>query len=275
MLALPVIAALIASGTAFALSRPDSPPTRALSPGVILQPNRYCYNWDFLNNTGDDANGLRIRLAGIQTVTDIYTGTMNTFGAPDAGSGYITATNVYSLYFSGATVSAGDLTQIGLCTDQPALALDPDTGSPPFAWTVDGNPVADQPAFAGLTWHWDGRGHLQVQLTNDPQVSMTLMSLNVLDAGDPLALDDLNAEVAAGLPLVSELAPDPLDLGPGETSTYDVTFDADAVGLAAPSHPYVLEAVLASADDPDNTIHLYSQSLSPLLPLFMPIMMKN
>ena len=82
-------AALIASGTAFALSRPDSPPTRALSPGVILQPNRYCYNWDFLNNTGDDANGLRIRLAGIQTVTDIYTGTLNTFGEPDSGSGYI------------------------------------------------------------------------------------------------------------------------------------------------------------------------------------------
>jgi hypothetical protein len=102
---------------------------------------------------------------------------------------------------------------------------------------------------------------------------MTLMALNVLDAGNQLGLDDLNGVVAAGLPMVSELAPDPLDLPPGAINTFDVFF-APAPTLE-PNHPYVLEAVLAAEDDPGNTIHLYSQSLSPLATIFLPVALKN
>ncbi len=276
--------------------RPGALPGTAGGPAASLQPNRYCYNWDFLNNTGQDVNDLHIRLAGIQNITDVYTGTLNVFGPPDNTSGYDPGTNVYALNFSGNTVNAGDLTHIGICTDQPVLALDPASATPPFTWTVDGNAVNVQPAFAGLTWSWADRTHLQVQLTNDPQLTMTLMSLNVLDAGNQFGLDDLNGDVAAGLPLVSVLAPDPLDLPPGAANTFDVFFApapadlapmpagltrrpskalVDTAPMLAPNHPYVLEAVLADDNDPGNTIHLYSQSLSPLAQVLLPIALRN
>jgi len=291
---LPVAAALAISGSALALSRPEglmqSSHLDRAALAAALQPNRYCYTWDFLNNTGQDVNELHIRLAGIQTIGAVYTGTLNAFGDPDGTSGYDSGAGIYQLNFISNTVEAGDLNQIGICADQPVLALDSNTGTPPFSWSVDGTPLAPAPGFAGLTWNWVGRNHLSVQLTNDPQVSMTLLALNVLDAGTPLSLDDLNGTVAADLPLVNELAPDPMDLAPGVSNTYDVFFasappgpflrsnsaaaSSDAAPLLEPNHPYVIEAVLASADDPTNLIHLYSQSLSPLATLYLPVLLR-
>jgi hypothetical protein len=37
----------------------------------------------------------------------------------------------------------------------------------------------------------------------------------------------------------------------------------------------VLEAVLAAQDDSGNTIHLYSQTLSPLAAVYVPIAVKH
>jgi hypothetical protein len=258
-------------------------PSDVKSPSDIATTDRYCYSWDFTNNTGQDVNDLHIRLTGIQTVTNVYMGPENPFGAPDASSGYDAGTNTYTLNFGNAIVPDGETAQVGLCTSQPVLALD-EGGPAPFTWTVDGVSQAAQPLFTGLAWHWLNRNHLQVQLTNNPQVSMTLMSLNLLDAGDKLGLDDLNDPVVSGLPMVSEFAPDPVPLDPGATSSFDVFFElpvvtgnpqASTAALLEPNHPYVLEAVLAAQDDPGNTIHLYSQTLSPLAAVYVPIAVKH
>jgi len=120
---------------------------------------------------------------------------------------------------------------------------------------------------------------------------MTLMSLNLLDAGAPLELDDLNAALASHLPMVSNLAPYPMLLPPNANSFFDVFFDVfvdpgnqailsnapepDHVALLDPYHPYVLEVVLAADDDPGNVIHLYSQALSPPETVYLPIIRKN
>ncbi len=278
LLALPVCAALVAGGTVVALSVPNRmSPNRQVgaitNASVLVVPDRYCYNWDFLNNTGLDANGLSIRLAGVVTYSAVYTGAMNPFGAPDPASGYDAGARAYTLIFSNGTALAGTPVQLGLCTDQTVLALDPGGATPPFTWFVDGQPQAAKPPFAGLAWRWLYRTRLQVQLTNDPQVSMTLMTLNLLDGGDKLSLDDLNEQVAAGLPLVGVLAQDPLPLGLGGSTTVDVAFDAST--LPEPNHPYVLQAVLADDEDPGHVIHLYSQSLSPLATMYLPVIRRN
>src|SRR5258708_36806646 len=60
-----------------------------------------CYVWDFLNNSGVDADGLVIQLKGINSITDVYTGVLNPFVAPGASSGYDSVADVYSLVFRG------------------------------------------------------------------------------------------------------------------------------------------------------------------------------
>ncbi len=294
--ALTAGAALVAGGTAFAVNGPAEggrysqqagPPRTAGtidSPADIAPPERYCYAWAFMNNTGQDANDLHVRLTGVLTVSSVYMGPENPFGAPDASSGYDAGTGTYSLNFGGATVADGDTAQIGLCTNQPLLALDQAGGTPPFSWTADGVPLATAPLFTGLRWRWLNRNQLEVQLTGDRQVSMTLLSLSLLDAGTKLGLDDLNEAVVSTLPMVGEFAPDPVPLNPGAASTVDVYFEppvvtgdplANTAALLEPNHPYVLEAVLSAQDDPGNTVRLYSQTLSPLAAVYVPIAFRN
>jgi hypothetical protein len=298
----PAAAVLIASGTTLVMAAPGraqpdtraqstvgrSTPARVTAPQAIVDSPRYCYNWDFLNNTGQDANDLHIRLNGIQSISNVYTGVLNPFGAPDASSGYDAGAGVYKLNFSNGTVLNGDMAHIGLCTNQPVLMLPQGPGVPPFTWTLNGQTLSPDPLFAGLAWNWISRTHLRVQLSSDRHVSMTLMALNLLDAGNALELDDLNGNVVGQLQLVSNLAPDPVPLAPGTSSFFDVFLvlshagpsqhvagvPMDSAALLEPNHPYVLEAVLEAEDDSGNTIHLYSQALSPLQAVYLPIARK-
>jgi hypothetical protein len=65
---------------------------------------------------------------------------------------------------------------------------------------------------------------------------------------------------------------------PGSTTYFDLFFDEGGTDflpnhaeLLSPNHPYVVEAVFEAWDDPGNTWQLYSQALSPLARLFLPL----
>lgn len=239
---------------------------------------RYCYNWDFLNNTGQDVNDLHVDLKGLRSVTEVYTGTLNPFGPPGPGSGYDPAADVYRLDFAGATVLDGDVVHLGLCTPHPVLQIGSPAATPPFFWTQDGARVQPEPLFVNLAWKWQGRSRVQFVLGNTGDMTMTLQALNLLDAGQQIELEDLNAPAVAQLPMVGNLAPDPMLLPPRATSFFD-GFAVSATNaqhsqhasLLEANHSYVLEAILTAEGDEGNVVHIYSQALSPsdgaLLPL--------
>ncbi len=242
---------------------------------AAVLPDRYCYNWDFLNNTAQDADDLHIRLKGIQHVSRVYTGPLNPFGAPDASSGYDPATDSYALNFSNGVVPNGYPVHIGVCTDRPALRLYSLQEGPEIAWTAGGRKLQPAPLSVDLAWQWVSQTHLRVHLYNRQDVPLLLFGLNLLDAEAPLELDDLNADGVAALPMVADLAPEVQRLPPKADSFFDVFFDAQAVSFPAPDHPLVLEANLAAEDDSGNTLHLYSQGLAPLNRAFLPRVLKK
>lgn len=253
----------------------------ALAKPAVNNATRYCSNFDFLNNTGQDVNGLRVRLQGIKAVSDAYNGPDNPFGLPDGTSGYDSATDVYRLNFSGGTALDSDLVHIGLCTDSPLLTLDQQTSSPNFTWTVNGNPVSPKPLFTGLQWEWTTPSHLRVHIINGQPFTMTLNTLNLLDGGVALMLDDLKGDAIGSLPAVMFLIDAPQTLAPHSESFFDVFFSTsrpirqpNAVPLLEVNHPYVIQAEIAAEDDPWNTAHLYAQGLSPQNTLYLPIIEK-
>lgn len=252
----------------------------ALAPTVSV--NAYCYNWDFKNNTGQDATDLHVRLKGVRTIGGVYIGPLNPFGAPDVTSGYDATAGVYNLNFSGYTAPSGQLVHIGVCTDSPILRFEAGSGLPPFYWTIGGQPISPAPLAFGLAWDWQNRRHLRLTLRNSQQVTVTLMSLELLDPGMALELDDLNADTASTLSLATMLIDDVTILRPLSDSFFDVFFDsAGASGqlgsaqLLEPLHPYVLVAAGEAQDDAGNTFNLFSQSFSPPVNFYLPLVLKQ
>lgn len=276
---MPLLAATVL-GTA-ALTGASSGQARA-APASTAVVSRYCYNWDFLNNTGQDATDLHIRLKGIRIVGEVYTGALNPFGSPDATSGYDVAADVYNLNFSGGVVPSSGMAHIGICTDSPALMLDITSRLPPFYWTMGGQPIPPAPLAFGLMWDWQSRRHLRLTLHNSQQVTVTLTSLNLLAPGEPFGLDDLNPDTVSTLPLATMLIEDIETLPPLSDSFFDVFFDlAGATGqpghaqLLGPLHPYVLVATGEAQDDAGNTFQLFSQTLSPPINLYLPLVLRQ
>jgi len=245
--------------------------TGGLAPALISSVPS-CYTWDFLNNSGLDATGLVIHLKGIPSVTDVYTGVLNPFGAPDPSSGYDSTTDVYSLIFGGGTVPDSGMAQIGICTSQPALRLD--TVQPAFYWVVPGTTATPDPLFAGLDFNWIDPNHLQVHLYNEQSTPLTLYSFYVLTPIGPLSLDDLNDGVASTLPMVNDQITDPLELAGGANTTSDIFFNQGGVHVAFGA-PIVLEAVLSTQDDSGNSIHLIAQTSQTFAQIYLPLLMKK
>src|SRR5262245_46750252 len=131
LFALCLSLALVAAGLVWWLQ-----PASLLQAARLAAPSNgsspYCSTWDFQNNTGQEVNDLHIRLAGVQSVNEVYTGTLNPFGLPDGTSVYDIVADAYKLNFSGAvTVSDSDLVRIGFCANSPLVRLDA-SGPPPF-----------------------------------------------------------------------------------------------------------------------------------------------
>lgn len=245
------------------------------APGVsapaLVASTPSCYTWDFLNRTGSEASGLVIHLKGIPSITDVYTGVLNPFGAPDASSGYNSTTDVYTLSFSGGVVSESAMVQIGICTSQPALRLD--TALPAFYWVVSGTPADPAPLFAGLDFNWIDSNHLQVHLYDEQATPITVFSFSALTPFGPLSLDDMNDGVTSTLPIVNDQVSDPLLLAGGASTTFDIFFDQGSKQIAF-GGPIVLEAVLSTQDDPDNSFHLFAQISEPFAQVFVPVTRK-
>ena len=250
---------------------PGKSATGGLAPALFAS-TPSCYTWDFLNNTGLDATGLVIHLKGIPAITDVYTGVLNPFGAPDPFlSGYDSTTDVYSLIFNGGAVSDSGMAQIGICASQPALRLD--ATQPAFYWVVSGVPTNPAPLFAGLDFNWINPNHLQVHLYNEQNTPLTAFSFSVLTPSSQLSLDDLNDGVTSTLPIANDQITDPLQLANGANTTFDIFFDQGNVQVAFGA-PIVLEAVLSTQDDPGNSIHLFAQTSQPFAQVYLPLMRK-
>ena len=271
-------------GLAFLLNRPGTGQAGSssllfnISPGhsasgklspALAASTPSCYTWDFLNDTGQDADGLVINLKGIPSVSDVYTGVNNPFGAPISGA-YITSTDVYSLTFGNGSVPDSGMAQMGICASQPALRL---ATQPAFYWTVSGNPASPGPLFAGLDFNWVDSNHLQVHLYNQQSITLTAYSFSVLLPSSPLTLDDLNDGIASTLPMASDQVSDPLVLPGGASKTFDITFK-DGGEQVAFGAPILLEAVLSTQDDPGDAIHLIAQTTQPFSQLYLPVIGK-
>ena len=245
-------------------------------------PSRYCYNWDFLNNTGAEATGLVVRLQGVKAVAEVYTGSANPFGAPDAGSGYDGGTGVYTLSFSGGPANAGDTVHIGFCADVPLLRASDNPSLPPFFWKSGTDRIEPAPIFVGVRWTWAGPTSVQIDLFNDGPADLTIMSVNLYDPDQSLALEDLVPGVVDGLSLIDELITEPELLPAGSLAASGRALVAvGSAGIASPSaipvfggnHPLVLEVVAAAADDPGNVAHIYVQALTPTQ-VYLPIILR-
>lgn len=227
-----------------------------------------CYTWDFLNNSGDDATGLVIHLKGIPAVSNVYTGVLDPFGAPDPSSGYNAITDVYSLIFGGGTVYNGDKAEIGFCTGSASVRLD--TTQPAYYWVVGGNPTTPAPLFAGMDFDWVDPNHIQAHLYNEQSTPLIAYSFLVLAPDAPLSMDDLNNDTASTLPVASDLITSTLALAGGGSIAFDIFLDQGGVRLQSGA-PLILEASLAADDDPGNTIHMLVQTSEPFSTLYLPI----
>ena len=258
-----------------------APQAFAMPAAIGNDPDRYCYTWQVFNGTGQDANDLHVRLQSMVNVSQVYTGSYNTFGPADSSSGYDSAADVYKLNFSNATVAAAETTLVGLCSEYRTLALGA-SNPPALYWSADGVALDPAPLFIGVDWDWRRPHNLHLGLVNSGNMTVTLLSLYVLDPGTKLALEDLNGDVASGLAPVSDMTGGGVSqLLPGSTTTFTVTFDEsgsaflpDHAPLLEPKHPYVVEAVFQDWNDPGNVWSLYSQGLSPLAEVFLPAVLR-
>ena len=256
------------------------PPVQAMTSAAVGDPTRYCYNWQAFNGAGQDVNGLHVRLQSLVQVSQIYTGTYNYFTPDEISGAYDANGDIYKLDFATETVGAGETVLIGLCSDHQTLAL-PASGTP-FYWTANGVSQPIVPAFVGLDWGWRSRTELRLGLINSSSVTVTLLSLDVLDPGVKLALEDLTGDVIPALDPVSDLTSGSvISLTPGSTTYFTLQFDPNGTSylpghapLLEPNHPYVLAATFAPWDDPDSTWTLISQALSPLAQSYLPLIRK-
>jgi hypothetical protein len=244
---------------------------------------RYCYIWQSLNQTGQEVNDLHIRLKSIVNVSQVYTGTLNSFGLQAGTSGYDGNSDSYHLDYMTATIESAEVVNLGLCTDHATLQLDPSIApEQAFYWTQAGIPLTPAPPFVGLDWDWQSPYHLHLGLINSNAYTVTLQSLLVLDPGYSLALEDLNGDVFANQSTVSDLSQgEVVLLPPGASSYFDLYFDSSPTiavpnhaPLLEPNHPYLVQAIFSSEDDLSTTWELDSQSLSPLAPIFLPMVRK-
>jgi hypothetical protein len=237
----------------------SSSATRVLAQAVPPPPPRYCYNWDFFNQTGQEANDLHIGLVGPTALTNIYTGSLNPFGMPDGGSGLDPVTGIYSLNFSGATVLPGGLAHIGFCSDRPVFRTQGEGGLPPFYWTWNGQPLPGGPPLPGFSWSWgtsqgSSSSHLRLGLSNDNSIPIEIVSLSLHSVSSPLSLDELTSDRVASQPELWRSSSSAV-LPPGMSSFFDVFTELSL----DKSTPLLARAVVHGAGGPSDQVVLVSQ----------------
>lgn len=226
---------------------------------IIPIPPTYCYNWDFFNRTGVDANDLHIGLLGPTQISQVYTGSLNPFGPPDATSGLDT-NGVYQLNFSGAVVSPDGLAHIGFCSDNPVLMTWGEDGLPPFFWTQNGEPLEPEVPLPGWDWWWLREG-VGIGIFNDTGEPLVIDVLEIAPLDEPLMLNDLDWDALDEMGLDWETVPEVAGttLQPGAESFFDVFFEVDVEGT------YIGRLQVHDPDDAEFPLHLITQS-RPVIP---------
>jgi hypothetical protein len=200
-------------------------------------------------------------LSNIQTLTQVYTGTLNPFGDLDPSSGYDAGTATYRFNFDNGIAYAADRVLLGLCTDQPRLRLDQAFGA---AWLSGTTSLAPAPLFAGIEFNWLARDQVTVKIVNEQATTMTLEIADALQPEVSLPLTDLVPDIAMQLPFVTELITEPVTLPPFASQSFDVQ-------LSALNQPIVFEARLSPEDDPSDTVHLLAETTVPGWQIFLPV----
>jgi hypothetical protein len=246
-----------------ALARAPTAPATASA--AFSLPVEYCYTWSFGNNTGYDASGVRLRLAGVYTPTQVYTGTLNPFGDLDPSSGYDGGTGTYRFNFDNGYASDSDLVQLGLCANQSQLRLGNVASA--AAWLSGTTPLVPAPLFAGIEFSWPARDQVTVKIVNEQALTLTLESAAALQPEVLLPLEDLTPDIALQLPFVAELITEPLTLPP-------LSEQVLVVPLPVLNQPIVFEMQLTAEDDPFNSVYLLAQTMAPGWQVFLPIVMR-
>jgi hypothetical protein len=241
-----------------------APTSSPVAPPAFQAPREYCYSWDFNNSTGQDVTGVQVRLSNIQTVTQVYTDTLNPFGDPDPSSGYDSGTGTYRFNFANGIAYDADRVLLGLCTDQAHLRLDPVDGT---TWLSDTTPLTPAPLFAGIAFNWLDRDHVTVTIANEQDLTMTLDTATAAQPEVELPLTDLIPDVAQQLLLVTELITEPVTLPPLASQAFDVQ-------LAVLNQPIVFEVQMSPEDDPGDTVHLLAQTIVPGWQVFLPVLLR-
>lgn len=216
----------------------------------------YCFSWDFLNNTGADADGLTVSLDAVRAVSSVYAGSDNPFGAALPSSGYDPTADAYRLDFGGGPAPDAMPVRLGACLDRAALLLSPKAAAP-FEWRVDGQPAAPAPLFLGAIWARQGDGGLKATLRNDGKATLVVLSASLVRLDTPLALDDLNGDTLALQPALAALD-DPFALAAGGSKSFDLP--KNLVGSLS-GGAIALQVEFATEDDLGNVAHLYAQLL--------------
>ena len=138
-------------------------------------PIEHCYAWDVFNDTGLDADGLSVRLTGVQSVSTVYTGDANPLGEPRPVSGYDAPTGSYLLDLgaNAVTVMAGDSTRVGLCSPNTVTATT-------MQWLSGEDPLGDPLDPPSVTWQWISLSEVAVAVHNTAAAPLTLIDLRLL-----------------------------------------------------------------------------------------------
>jgi len=237
-------AALLATGLGLALGvalqLPATPAITAAAPGAATAGAEQCYVWVVFNATGVDADGLRVRLAGVQTVTSVYSGDANPLGSARPGGGYdaSSASYMFDLGQNAVTVAAGESVQVGVCTpDRVASAH--------MQWLAGASAVGDEMHPLGVTWDWLGSSGIQVRLKNSAATSVTVFGLRLLAPGIEFTLDEVEESVVSNLGAAAELE-EPMLLGPGGEFSQTLALVAEGPGR---NEPVVLAVEWVAEDD--------------------------
>jgi hypothetical protein len=220
-----------------------APPITSAATRLIAAaaPVEQCYAWDVFNGTGLDADGLNVRLTGVQSIASIYAGDANPLGAPRPGGRYDVASGSYLLDLgtNAVTIAAGESVRVGLCSPN-VLA------SARMQWLSGAGALGTVMNLPIVTWRWLSLDVLQVQVQNTAATPMTLLDLRLLSPETHPAVDDLESAGAANLDTAGAGLEEPALLAPNAVLTLRLPLAAEG---PAPRAPIAFAVEWAEGDD--------------------------
>ena len=215
--------------------------TGAVSGALADTAVEHCYAWDVFNGTGLDADGLSVRLTGVQSVSTVYTGDANPLGEPRPVSGYDAPNGSYLLDLgaNAVTVAAGDSTRVGLCSPDSVTAAT-------MQWLSGADPLGDVLNPPAVTWHWISLSEVEVSVRNTAAAPVTLLDLRLLSPETQPVADDLEGTEVDNLNTGGAALEGPVLLDANAVFTMRLPLAADG---PAPGDPVALSLEWAEGDD--------------------------